>query len=112
MEIAVVGATSAVTLADGAVAGARVAITALAPTIRRVPEAEAALDGSDGGEAGIAAAAAAAAAASAPISDVRASEEYRRAMAEVMARRAITGALARAGGGTVPIPASSWSEAA
>ena len=34
---------------DGTVADARVAITALAPTIRRVPEAEAALTGGDGG---------------------------------------------------------------
>ena len=41
-----------------------------------------------------------------PISDVRASADYRRAMAEVIARRAITAALARARGGDVPIPAS------
>ncbi|MDH4178531.1 MAG: FAD binding domain-containing protein [Thermoleophilia bacterium] len=107
MEIAVVGATAAVTLAGGAVSAARVAITALAPTIRRVPEAEAALESSDGGEAAVAAAAAAAAAASAPISDVRASEGYRRAMAEVIARRAIEAALARGRGELVPIPASS-----
>ena len=52
------------------------------------------------------AAAAAAAAASAPISDVRGSAEYRRAMAAVIANRAITAALARARGGSVPIPAS------
>ena len=49
MEIAVVGATALVTLADGAIASAAVAITALAPTIRLVPEAAAALVGSDGG---------------------------------------------------------------
>ena len=41
-----------------------------------------------------------------PISDVRASERYRRAMAEVIARRAIDAALTRARGGEVPIPAS------
>jgi CO/xanthine dehydrogenase FAD-binding subunit len=111
MEIAVVGATAAVTVADGAVTAARVAITALAPTIRRVPAAEEALDGSDGGDAAVAAAAAAAAEASTPISDVRASDGYRRAMAEVMARRAITGALARARGDAVAIPASGWSVA-
>ena len=46
MEIAVVGATAVVTLVGGEIADARVAITALAPTIRRVPEAEAALVGS------------------------------------------------------------------
>jgi carbon-monoxide dehydrogenase medium subunit len=86
-----------------------VSITALAPTIRRVAEAEEALVGTDGGDSAVAAAAGAAAAASAPISDVRASEEYRRAMAEVMARRAIAGALGRARGEDVPIPASAWS---
>jgi CO/xanthine dehydrogenase FAD-binding subunit len=107
MEIAVVGATAAVTLVDGVVSSARVAITALAPTIRRVPQAEGALDGSDGGGDAVAAAAAAAAAASAPISDLRASDTYRRAMAEVIARRAIEAALVRARGDNVPVPASS-----
>ena len=106
MEIAVVGATAVVTVADGAVTDARIAITALAPTIRRAPEAEAALVGTDGGAAAIAAAAVATANASIPISDVRGSAGYRSAMAEVIARRAITGALARAGGGWVEIPAS------
>ena len=85
---------------------ATVAITALAPTIRRVPEAEEALRGSAGDDAAVAAAASAAAAAAAPISDVRASEGYRRAMAEVIARRAIGAALVRARGGDVAIPAS------
>ena len=51
MEIAIVGATAVVTLDGGTVSDARIAITALAPTIHRVAEAEAALDGSDGGEA-------------------------------------------------------------
>ena len=63
MEIAVVGATAVVTSTAIAVTDARVAITALAPTIRRVPEAEAALAGTDGGAEAIAAAAAAAASA-------------------------------------------------
>jgi CO/xanthine dehydrogenase FAD-binding subunit len=106
MEIAVVGATAVVTLADGSVSDARVAITALAPTIRRVVEAEAALDGSDGGDEAVLAAAKATADASAPISDVRGSAGYRLAMARVMAERAIRGALARARGDDVPIPAS------
>jgi CO/xanthine dehydrogenase FAD-binding subunit len=106
MEIAVVGATAMVTLTDGTVSDARVAITALAPTIRRVGEAEQALVGGDGGDADIAAAARAAAAGAAPISDVRASARYRSAMAEVVARRAITAAITRAAGGEVPIPAS------
>jgi CO/xanthine dehydrogenase FAD-binding subunit len=106
MEIAVVGATAVVTVDGATVREATVAITALAPTIRRVPEAEDALRGSAGDDAAVAAAASAAAAAAAPISDVRASERYRRAMAEVIARRAIDAALTRARGGDVAIPAS------
>ncbi len=71
MEIAVVGATAAVTLAGGKVEQARVAITALAPTIRLVPRprrrwsARTAVPRRSQ-------AAAQAAAASEPISDVRA----------------------------------------
>jgi CO/xanthine dehydrogenase FAD-binding subunit len=96
MEIAIVGATAVVTLDGGAVRDARIAMTALAPTIRRVPEAEAALTGSDGGEAAVAAAAAAVSEAARPISDVRGSADYRRAMAAVIARRTIERALRRA----------------
>ena len=107
MEIAVVGVTAAVAVADGTVESARVAITALAPTIRLIPEAGEALVGSDGGAAAIERAAGAAAAAAEPISDVRASADYRRAMAEVVARRVVTAAVARARGETVPVPASS-----
>jgi CO/xanthine dehydrogenase FAD-binding subunit len=106
MEIAVVGVTAVVRLERGAVADARIAITALAPTIRRVEEAEAALVGTDGEDEAVTAAARAAAAASAPISDVRGSAEYRSAMADVIARRAIAAALARARGEDVAIPAS------
>jgi CO/xanthine dehydrogenase FAD-binding subunit len=112
MEIAVVGATAVVTLDAGSVTDARVAITALAPTITRVPEAEAALTGSDGGDEAIGAAARAAAEGSSPITDVRASAEYRSAMAEVIARRAIVTALARARGEHAPIPASAASHGA
>jgi CO/xanthine dehydrogenase FAD-binding subunit len=106
MEIAVVGATAFVTLSDGEVSDARVAITALAPTIHRVAEAESALVGSSGDATAIEAAAQATADGSAPISDVRASERYRRAMAKVVAARAIGGALSRARGETIPVPAS------
>ena len=106
MEIAVVGASAALTLAGGKVDRARVAITALAPTIRLVPEAEEALLGSDGEADAIQAAAQAAAGAAEPISDVRASADYRRAMAEVVARRVLAAALARARGESVAVPAS------
>ncbi len=106
MEIAVVGATAHVTLVNGAVEQARVAITALAPTIRLVPESEQALVGTDGGAEAVQAAAQAAAGAAEPISDVRASADYRRAMAEVLTRRVLTAAIARARGDEVAVPAS------
>ena len=106
MEIAVVGATAVVTFAGDRVRAAKLAITALAPTVRLVPAAEEALVGSDGGRAAAELAAQAAAEASEPISDVRASEQYRRAMAAVLARRAIEAAVARARGVSVAVPAS------
>ncbi len=106
MEIAVVGAGVVVTLRDGIVTEAAVAIAALAPIIHRVVEAEAALVGTDGNPGAIEAAAKAAAAAARPIGDVRASADYRRAMAAVITRRATQAALARARGENVAIPAS------
>ena len=96
MEIAVVAASALITVDGAKVTDARVAMTALSPTIRRVPEAEAALVGSDGGATAIEAAGAAVAAAASPISDVRGSADYRRAMAAVIAGRAIEQALSRA----------------
>ena len=99
MEIAVVGATAVVVLEGAAITHARIAITALASTIRRVPEAEAELVGSSGGTDAVEAAGAAVSAASSPISDVRGSDRYRRAMAAVITRRAIEKALERARGG-------------
>jgi CO/xanthine dehydrogenase FAD-binding subunit len=101
MEIAVVGVTAVAAVDGERVTEARIAITALAPTVRRVPEAEVALASGDAEGA-----AAAVAAASAPISDVRASDRYRRAMAAVIARRAIDVAVARARGDVVPVPAN------
>lgn len=112
MEIAVVGAAVRLELtADGAqVAAAWVAITALAPVIHRVPAAEEVLVGAPSRGAGLAAAARAAgeqaAAASRPISDVRGSAGYRRAMAAVVTRRAVQAAATRAAGEPVAVPAS------
>lgn len=107
MEIAIVGAAAVVRLdPSGMVQHARVAITALAPTVRRVPEAEAALIGTDGGDVAARAAGDAVAQAATPISDVRGSADYRRAMAAVITRRAIAVAVARAKGIEVAIPAS------
>jgi CO/xanthine dehydrogenase FAD-binding subunit len=106
MEIAVVGVSALVTVANGVITAARVTMTALSATIRRVPAAEAALVGAPAGRVAAEAAAVAVAEAALPISDVRASATYRRAMAAVIARRAIEAAMTRATGGTVPIPAS------
>ena len=107
MEIAIVGAAAVVRFdARGTVEYARVAMTALAPTIRRVAAAEEALLGTDAGEAACRAAGAAVAAAASPISDVRGSAKYRRAMAAVITRRAVAAAATRARGGDVRIPAS------
>jgi len=98
MEIAVVGATAVLTLDGDRVVDARVAITALAPTIRRVPEAERALLDGGAGPAAVQQAAQRAADAAEPISDLRASARYRQAMAAVITRRAIETAMARARG--------------
>jgi len=106
MEIAVVGAAAVVTLADGVLTSARIAITALAPVIHRVEAAEQALIGTDGGPEARAQAAELAAGAARPIGDVRASADYRRAMAAVITRRAVAAAVARAGGADVGVPAS------
>ncbi len=100
MEIAVVGAAASVTLDDnGAVTAVRVALTAVAPTIIEVT-------GLSGGSvADVAAAAQAAAAEQArPISDVRASDAYRRHTVGVMARRAVEAAARRAAGEPVSVP--------
>lgn len=100
MEIAVVGAAASVTLDEhGAVSVVRVALTAVAPTIIEVT-------GLTGGAAADVAAAAQAAAAdqARPISDVRASDRYRRHTVGVMARRAVEAAVRRAAGEAVPVP--------
>ena len=96
MEIAVVGVAALIRLDGAQVADAKIAITALAPTVRRVPEAEQLLIGSPGDDDTLTAVAAAVTAASKPISDVRASAAYRSAMAGVIGRRAVITALERA----------------
>jgi CO/xanthine dehydrogenase FAD-binding subunit len=105
MEIAVVGAAAAVTLADdGSVAGCRIALAAVAPTVIRSPGAERALTGQQPSEATLAAVAEGAAGDARPITDIRGSERYRRHTAGVMARRAVEFALRRAQGDEVTIP--------
>lgn len=109
MEIAVVGAAALVTVnGDGSIAAARIALTAVAPTIVRAPDAEALLVGAPAGPATFRAAGEAAAAAARPIDDVRASADYRRAMLVVVVARTLAAAAARARGEAIPVPASRW----
>ena len=104
MEIAVVGAAAAVTLAaDGTVASAAVALAAVAPTILSVDGVDEALVGCVPSEAGPVAAALASEQA-APISDLRASDRYRRHCIGVMAKRAVDAAARRADGESIAVP--------
>ena len=99
MDIAVSAAAVSLALnADGTVAEARVALGAVAPTVRLVPEASAALVGSKLDDAAIAALVAAAEAACSPINDKRGTIEFRTTTAGVLAKRAARIAYSRAGG--------------
>ena len=103
MEIAVVGAAAAVTLGDdGSVAALSVALSAVAPVIVSVTGLEA-LVGHSVAEAAAEAGALASAQAT-PISDVRASDRYRRHTVGVMARRAVEAAARRAAGEHISTP--------
>ena len=100
MDIAVVGAGVRLTLGDdGSVSAASVALGAVAPTVVRVPAAEAALVGSSLDDASLAAAAAAASDACNPIDDKRGTVTYRRQVAGVLTRRAAAIAAERARNG-------------
>lgn len=112
MEIAVVGAAARVTLSqDGSAIGdARVALTAVAPTIVRAPDAERAVAGATPTWSTFRLAGERAAADASPISDVRASADYRRAMLAVVVARALAAAAERAAAGaaSIAVPASRW----
>ncbi len=104
MEIAVVGAAAAVTLdADGTLAAVTVALTAVAPVILPLTGIDAYI-GRPVDEATLAAIAIAAADQAAPISDLRASDRYRRHCVGVMARRAVDAAARRAQGEDISVP--------
>ena len=97
MDIAVVGAGVCLTLdASGAIAAARVALGAVAPTALMVPEAGAAIVGTRLDQAALDALDAAARAAARPISDKRGTVDYRIKIAGVLARRAAAIAFQRA----------------
>jgi CO/xanthine dehydrogenase FAD-binding subunit len=99
MDIAVAGAGVSVTLdAAGVCTAARVAIGAVAPTARLVPEAASALIGSRVDDRALEHAAAAASAAATPIDDKRGTVAYRRSVVGVLTRRAAASAAIRAKG--------------
>lgn len=97
MDLALVGVAAFLKLDAGkkTCKEARIALGAVAPTPIRVPEAEAVLVGKEINKAQITAAAKAAGMTCRPITDIRASLEYRCSMVEVLTERAITGALER-----------------
>jgi carbon-monoxide dehydrogenase medium subunit len=93
---AMVGVAASVTISGGKVTAARVGLTGAGPSAVRLSAVEQALVGSDGSEASIASAVANAGAGLDILGDIHASEDYRRAMVSVYAKRAIAAAIARA----------------
>ena len=102
VEITITSATARVTLdaADGTIAAASICLGSVGPTPMAGTAAVAALIGRAPEPDTLRAAAAAAMGDASPIDDFRGSGQYRRWMVEVLTRRAIEGALARARGGS------------
>ena len=98
MDIAVVGCAVNLRLEGDIVAEARVALGAVAPTARLVPEAAKAIIGTTLDDAALEALAAAASAACQPIDDKRGTIEFRTDVAGVLAKRAARIAYGRAKG--------------
>jgi carbon-monoxide dehydrogenase medium subunit len=95
---AVVGAAAAVTAEAGTCKTVRVAVGGLVPAARRAPTVERSLTGQQPSDAAIAAAAAQVDADLDEVSgDIFASADYRRAVAPVYVKRALSAAVARAG---------------
>jgi CO/xanthine dehydrogenase FAD-binding subunit len=104
MEIAVVGAAASVALdTDGALLSLSIALTAVAPTIIAVHGTEE-FAGRSVDASLLAEVAQLASAQAAPISDLRASDAYRKHCVGVMARRAVDAAVRRARGEAIGVP--------
>lgn len=103
MEIAIVGAAASVALDGDSVASIRVALSAVAPTIIEVTGLSE-LHGASIDDGLLDLVQAAASEQALPISDLRASDRYRRHTIGVMARRATDAALRRADGETIGVP--------
>jgi carbon-monoxide dehydrogenase medium subunit len=95
---AIVGAAAYVKLDGGAISACRVAVTGAGPMAVRLSSVEQALMGGDGSADSIKAATGNAGDGMDVLGDIHASEEYRRAMVGVYARRAITKAIEAAKG--------------
>lgn len=96
MDIAVVGAGVSVTLENGQVRAARIALGAVAPTPLLVAEAGQALAGKPPTPEHLREAAELAKAAARPITDMRGTAEYRRHLCAVLTRRALEAAVEEA----------------
>jgi carbon-monoxide dehydrogenase medium subunit len=96
MDIAVAGAGVAVTLNNGTVGAARIALASVAPTPLFVPAAGAMLAGQAPDAVTVARVADTARDAARPISDMRGTADYRRHLCAVLTRRALETAIARA----------------
>lgn len=96
MEIAVVNVAARLTLSNGAISTARIAVGAVGPVILRASDVEEALVGAQPDGETFAGVAAELARRAKPRDDVRASAEYRRHLVGVMVARALTRAAERA----------------
>ncbi|MEV4138082.1 xanthine dehydrogenase family protein subunit M [Dactylosporangium sp. NPDC049742] len=90
---AIVGVAVAVSRSDGAIAGARVALTNMGPVPHRAVEVEAALTGAPATAGAVAAACVSASSGTSPVDDLTASADYRRDLARVLTTRAVCRAL-------------------
>jgi CO/xanthine dehydrogenase FAD-binding subunit len=89
MDIPVVNVAAGLAVTDAVVHGSRIVLGAVAPTPIRATQAEELLDGRPADPARLEEAARMAADEARPITDVRATQEYRRAMVEVFVRRTL-----------------------
>jgi carbon-monoxide dehydrogenase medium subunit len=98
LDIATVNVAVYITLRDGVVEGSRIVLGAVAPVPLRLPSAEASLLGKKPTPEGFIEVAGICCANIEPITDVRASAEYRIAVAEALVRDALAISCQRAGG--------------
>jgi carbon-monoxide dehydrogenase medium subunit len=92
-DFAMSAALTVYELKDGKIASPRIGVGGAEPHPRRIPEAEAALDGQTPGDAAFRATAEAAAAAIDPLEDAQTDADYRRDLVRAVARRALEASL-------------------